>query len=253
MDPVEPKVLGEISQNRRRESEIGLKHFTRTPSPEPKLYLPGTICIEGNIGSGKSTLLAGLQEAGYWVAEEPVNEIWGEYLGTLYSDQKRWGFTFQIEVVDWYKGLVQRLQKEVVKPAVGGGPGIKIVERSPTSTYQIFGKNLRRQGNLTPWEMKLLGKVVESWAWLPEHTFYVQTPYELAYERLRLRNRSGEEEVPIDLLQQLEIQHEEFMKSKYCGRAHYLDGRLGKKELVAQAISKIKEIQSEKLTGGSSK
>jgi len=226
---------------------------SRTPSPDPTLFIPGTICIEGNIGSGKSTLLGGLREAGYWVAEEPVKEIWGDYLGTLYSDQKRWGFTFQIEVVDWYKGLVQRLQKDPVVTSAGGGVGIKIVERSPTSTYQIFGKNLRRQGNLTAWEMKLLGKVVESWAWLPEHTFYVQTPYELAFERLRLRNRCGEEEVPIELLRQLEIQHEAFMKSKYCGRAHYLDGSLSKKELVAQAIEKIKEIQNEKTTGVLSK
>lgn len=228
--------------------------FSRSPSPEPKLHIPGTICVEGNIGSGKSTLLAGLAEAGYWVAEEPVNDKWGAHLGTLYSDQKRWGFTFQVEVVDWYKGLVKSpADVDVNSPAVGGGHGIKIVERSPTSTYQIFGKNLYRQGNLTNWEMKLLGKVVESWAWLPEHTFYVQTPYQQAFERLKLRNRSGEEEVPIDLLRQLERQHEVFMQGKYCGRAHYLDGRLGKKQLVEVAIAKIKEIQQEKTIGTLSK
>ena len=39
---------------------------------EPSLYIPGTICVEGNIGSGKSTLLYGLEKAGYNVYEEPV-------------------------------------------------------------------------------------------------------------------------------------------------------------------------------------
>jgi len=69
-------------------------------SPKPSLYIPGTICVEGNIGSGKSTLLAGLKRLGYIVFEEPVESRWAEHLVTLYSDQKRWGFTFQIEVVD---------------------------------------------------------------------------------------------------------------------------------------------------------
>lgn len=219
---------------------------TRCVSPEPTRSIPGTVCVEGNIGSGKSTLLAGLEEAGYWVAQEPVKERWGKHLGTLYSDQKRWGFTFQVEVVDWYKHLVQLLQRTSEMPAVGGGnPPIKIVERSPVSTYQIFGKNLRQQGNLNEWEMKLLGKIVESWAWVPEHTFYVKTPYRVAYGRVNERNRSGEEDVPLDLIRQLEIRHEAFISSRFCGKVHILDGRLSKADLVAQAISKLDAIQKE--------
>jgi len=212
----------------------------------PSSCIPGTICVEGNIGSGKSTLLSGLKKAGYIVYEEPVESRWAKHLVTLYSDQRRWGFTFQIEVVDWYKHLVEILQDRAGEPAVGGGRSkIKIVERSPISTYEIFGKNLRNMGYITDWEMKLLGKVVESWAWTPEHTFYVKTPYVDAYKRLKSRGREGEENVPMELLRQLELRHEAFTKSKLCGVVHVLDGRLSKEDLVAKAIEKIKLLQSE--------
>merc|ERR1740137_475030 len=90
-------------------------------SAEPALYIPGTICVEGNIGSGKSTLLSGLKNAGYTVFEEPVESRWGKHLATLYSDQKRWGFTFQVEVIDWYKHLSGYLEKNSGKSVAGGG------------------------------------------------------------------------------------------------------------------------------------
>jgi len=216
-------------------------------TPKPSLCIPGTICVEGNIGSGKTTLLAGLEEAGYIVYEEPVESRWAEHLVTLYSDQKRWGFTFQVEVVDWYKHLISVLQEKVVKAAVGGGVNeFKIVERSPISTYEIFGKNLKKMGNMTDWEMKLLGKVVESWAWIPEHTFYIKTPYIDAYNRLKIRGRQGEENVPMELLRQLELRHEAFTKSKYCGSVHVLDGRKSREDLVAEAKKIIQQLQSKK-------
>jgi len=215
--------------------------------PKPSLCIPGTICVEGNIGSGKTTLLAGLQKAGYIVYEEPVESRWADHLVTLYSDPKRWGFTFQVEVVDWYKHLIADLQKTVDQPAVGGGVNkFNIVERSPISTYEIFGKNLKNSGNMTDWEMKLLGKVVESWAWIPEHTFYIKTPYTDAYERLKIRGRQGEENVPIELLRQLELRHEAFTKSKYCGAVHELDGRKSREDLVTEAKRIINQLQSKK-------
>ena len=68
-------------------------------------------------------------------------------------------------MLDWYKHLVLDLQKKVVEPPVRGGQGrLKIVERSPLSSMEIFGKNLQSMGNMTEWEMNLLRKVVDSWA-----------------------------------------------------------------------------------------
>lgn len=73
--------------------------------PRPKQMLPYVICVEGNIGSGKSTLLTNLSESGFTVIEEPVTEIWGQYLPQLYDDIKRWGFCFQMEAMDWFRQL----------------------------------------------------------------------------------------------------------------------------------------------------
>jgi len=215
-----------------------------------KLWIPGTICVEGNIGSGKTTLLSGLKEAGYIVYEEPVDSRWASHLVTMYSDQKRWGFTFQIEVAAWYKHLAEILQDKGNEPAVAGGRNqIKIIERSPISTFEIFGNNLLDMEYMSDWEMKLLQKVVDSWAWTPEHTFYVKTPYDDAFRRLKSRGREGEENVPMGLLQQLENRHEAFTKSNLCGRVYELDGRLSKEDLVDQAIREIKRITIRKQYG----
>jgi len=66
------------------------------------------ICVEGNIGSGKSTLLENLKQSGFTVIEEPVTDIWGQYLPQLYQDLKRWGFCFQMEAMDWFRQLQSR-------------------------------------------------------------------------------------------------------------------------------------------------
>jgi len=73
-----------------------------------KKVLPYVICVEGNIGSGKSTLLENLKQCGFTVIEEPVTDIWGQYLPQLYQDLKRWGFCFQMEAMDWFRQLQSR-------------------------------------------------------------------------------------------------------------------------------------------------
>jgi len=75
------------------------------PTLQPKQELPYVICVEGNIGSGKSTLLTNLSKSGFTVIEEPVTDIWGQYLPQLYQDIKRWGFCFQMEAMDWFRQL----------------------------------------------------------------------------------------------------------------------------------------------------
>jgi deoxyadenosine/deoxycytidine kinase len=77
-----------------------------TPLALPKISsLPYVVCVEGNIGSGKSTLLSCLASQGYTVIPEPIIDIWGQYLPQLYQDTNRWGFCFQMEVVDWFRQL----------------------------------------------------------------------------------------------------------------------------------------------------
>ena len=71
-----------------------------------QVIVPGVICIEGNIGSGKSTLLCGLKQRGISVFQEPVQTRWRDCLSTFYQNKSRWGFTFQVEVLEPPQALV---------------------------------------------------------------------------------------------------------------------------------------------------
>jgi len=53
-------------------------------------------------------LLTNLGKSGFTVIEEPVTDIWGQYLPQLYDDIKRWGFCFQMEAMDWFRQLQSR-------------------------------------------------------------------------------------------------------------------------------------------------
>ena len=53
--------------------------------------------IDGNIGCGKTTQLKILENIGFNVRYEPI-EDWP--LDLFYSDMERWGFLFQIVVLD---------------------------------------------------------------------------------------------------------------------------------------------------------
>eukprot|EP00483_Globobulimina_turgida_P007437 UN07451 len=79
--------------------------MAETMTLKQKKVLPYVLCVEGNIGSGKSTLLSNLKRRGFTVIEEPVNDVWGQYLPRLYQDLKRWGFCFQMEAMDWFRQL----------------------------------------------------------------------------------------------------------------------------------------------------
>ena len=81
---------------------ITIRTYGQTANDAQQPVVPEVICIEGNIGSGKSTLLSGLKKAGMIVFQEPVETRWREHLTTLYKNKARWGFTFQIEVLEWF-------------------------------------------------------------------------------------------------------------------------------------------------------
>ena len=94
--------------------------------------------------------------------------------------------------------------------------------------------------------MDLLRRLVEKCGWIPDHTFFVLTPYNEAFRRLNKRGREAEKNIKLDFLQQLELRHKAFIHSGLCGKIHLLDGSLGKNELLASAMEKIKAIRRSK-------
>jgi len=164
---------------------------------------PRVMCIEGNIGSGKSTLLRELEKKGFCVLQEPVNKTWCKFLPLMYSDPKRWGMTFQLEVLNWFHTLGEKILPELSK----SHPRI-IVERSPMSSFFIFCSNLYSEANMTDWEYDKIKWVFELCRWKPRKTLYLQVSPEVCCERIRQRNRSGEEDIDSKLMENLHKRHE---------------------------------------------
>ena len=88
------------------------------------------ITIEGNIGSGKSTIINNLKDK-YNVIEENVKD-WKDWLSNFYKDKKKYSFGFQMQVL-----LSQMKLSEILKDNKNN---INIIERSPYTSINIFGK-----------------------------------------------------------------------------------------------------------------
>jgi len=184
---------------RQNKLEENLLNQYRSPSiPQFK----NVICIEGNIGSGKSTLLRQLESRGYTVLQEPVNKTWYKYLPLLYSDPKRWGMTFQVEVLQWFDELRRKLL-----PALRNESCV-IVERSAQSSFYIFVSNLYKCGQMCDWEYEKIKWIYQMAVWKPMKTLYLQLDTDECMTRIQLRNRKGEEGIPRDLIENLNYLHE---------------------------------------------
>jgi len=232
-----PPVPEVVSAGRRKEEE-------RTEDKiKPNAPAVISIAIQGNIGCGKSTLLKGLRKAGYNVLPEPVSERWGIRLPTLYSDFVRWSFTFQMEVVEWYK-QVQR--NELTAEEWTPEPKILIMERSADIATQVFGKIHQEQGNMSEWEYSLLERFGDD-VLKPTFEIYVRTPAEVCCERIRERNRHGEDDIPVDFIKTVEEKHEKLYmdggEKAIQSNVVVVDGKQSKMDLTNQALEIIERFK----------
>jgi len=171
------------------------------------------ILLEGNIGAGKSTLGRDLHESGsYGFIEEPVsawqNEFDENILDLFYSDQRRWGFTFQIAAFTtraktWDEVLALTDHKNV------------ILERSIYCDRFVFAKNCFQQGLITKTEWQLYCKLwdwlEDNWCQRPDQIIYLRTPFEVCMERIVERGRGEETTITLDYLRSLENLHDEWL------------------------------------------
>ena len=173
------------------------------------------ISIEGNIGAGKSTLLKALRKAHpSWVfIDEPV-DTWTalktddgtDLLSLFYKDQERWAYTFQnVALLSRYQNIqsaiAQRMNASTTEPTVF------VTERCLDTDRNVFAKRLRYDGVMNKLEYDLY----EKWFTLLAQTatqlsgiVYVGTVPEVCDARIRERNRSGEEGIPLAYLKGLD-------------------------------------------------
>lgn len=172
------------------------------------------IVIDGNIGAGKTTQLNILEKDGYKVKREPIDK-WP--LDLFYSDPERWGFMFQII-------LLQTLVTDSYT---------QIYERCPLSSLEVFWKLMKK----TDIEDETYKKAYELQGWGPDVYVYINTPPTVCKERIDNRKQAGDSDISLEYLYKLHTAYMSMYNNMDCDK-YIIDGTLPQDEIV----KKIKQI-----------
>jgi deoxyadenosine/deoxycytidine kinase len=189
-------------------------------SHEMSIPKPIVISIEGSIGGGKTTLLEQLrQEHPDWhFIDEPLdtwtslkNEGGENLLQVFYKDIRRWSYTFQncaiLSRAQNIKRAVEDWRAECEVNPDARRHNIFITERCLDTDFNVFAQMLRDDGMLDGIEWDLYKKwyrMLENWVTI-SGLVYVDTPPEVCSQRIKYRNREGEETISDDYLKRLDV------------------------------------------------
>jgi deoxycitidine kinase len=185
---------------------------------------PILITLDGNIGAGKSTLLEAIRThlPSVTVIPEPVgewlqmtNEKGESLLSLFYSDKRRWAYTFQncailTRLMDTMK-IIKEYEADPSKPR------IIITERSVLTDRYVFAEMLHKQGFLDDLEWNLYLKWFHHFAAdLPvKGIIHLATSASTSKDRIGIRGRTGEESIPIEYLNDLDEQHNTWIRTSH--------------------------------------
>ena len=175
------------------------------------------VVIDGNIGSGKTTQLNKLESAGLPVRREPI-EKWP--LDLYYSDPVRWGFLFQMIIL-------QTLKCE---------NGFMIYERSPISSRDVFWEIMEK----TDIEDAVYRKEFDDRAWYPDVYILIDKAPETCYEHLCTRDQAGDSGVTYEYLKQVGDQYEKMFKKLTCVK-YKIDGNQPIDTVYSEILNVIKK------------
>jgi deoxyadenosine/deoxycytidine kinase len=165
-----------------------------------------TIAIAGNMGSGKSTLVEFLSRT-YDVAPfyEPNDE--NPYLADFYADMKSWAFQSQLYFLSNKFRLHQELDRQ---------EGVVALDRTIFEDAEIFATAL--------YQMRKISK--RDWATYqgfyhaildairpPDLMIYLRCSMRPLRQRIKLRGRAMEQDVPLAYLKRLERLYEDWIAS----------------------------------------
>ena len=178
------------------------------------------IYIEGNIGAGKSTFLELFKEylaqnlPGSKVLPEPV-QAWMEtqdsngksILQHYYEDQKKYGFTFQMNAFISRVNEIEEIRKENLQHL--------FVERSVYTDKNVFTLTNYKNGNINEIEHEVYQQwfnvFTEKFNLKPKAYIYLKTSPETCAVRIKRRDRTGESSIPLEYLKELHILHDTWL------------------------------------------
>jgi deoxyadenosine/deoxycytidine kinase len=163
------------------------------------------IAIAGNIGAGKTELTRFLcKRYGLTPFYEPNDQ--NPYLADFYKDMKAWAFRSQI----FFLTHKFRLHRDLEK-----GQGTALQDRTIYEDAEIFAKNLRRQRHIdtrdwqTYWE---LYETISASLKPPDLMIYLKCPVRTLKERIKIRGRAMEQDIPTPYLKRLNDLYESWFE-----------------------------------------
>lgn len=189
------------------------------------------ISIDGNIGGGKSTIINNLKKQfinddHIIFLEEPVNE-WikikdneKNILEKFYEDPIKYAFPFQM------MALITRFH--MMNEIIAKNPkAIIITERSLYTDKYIFAKMLFESNKINTFEYQIYNKWFNEFAKnLPKHKYiYISSDPQFCFERIKERNRDGEDKIDIDYLISCNKYHDKMFNKIYPDLIVNIDGK----------------------------
>ena len=169
-----------------------------------------TIAIAGNMGSGKSTLVEFLAR-NYNVMPfyEPNDE--NPYLADFYKDMKGWAFQSQL----YFLSNKFRLHQELDRQA-----GVVALDRTIFEDAEIFATALYQMRKISKrdWQTyQSFYQAILDAIQPPDLMIYLRCSMRTLRQRIRLRGRAMEQDVPLPYLKRLDRLYESWIASYEMG------------------------------------
>ena len=165
-----------------------------------------SIAIAGNMGSGKSTLVEFLSRTyGVTPFYEPNDE--NPYLADFYKNMKGWAFQSQLYFLSNKFRLHQELDRQ---------PGVVALDRTIFEDAEIFATALfqMRKVSKRDWQtyQGFYGAILDA-IQPPDLMIYLRCSMRTLRQRIRLRGRKMEQDVPLPYLKRLDRLYENWIAS----------------------------------------
>jgi deoxyadenosine/deoxycytidine kinase len=164
-----------------------------------------SIAIAGNIGAGKTELTRFLcRRYGLTPFYEPNDQ--NPYLADFYKDMKTWAFKSQV----FFLTHKFRLHRDLER-----GEGVALQDRTIYEDAEIFAKNLYRTRKIDKRDWKTYWELYETIAAAlkpPDLMIYLKCPVRTLKERIALRGREMEQDIPTAYLKHLNDLYEDWFK-----------------------------------------